>query len=98
MKRRKTYAFAGSRVVLLAAFVLMALVSGPSRGGNVSTGGIRHELELVTDKHVEYIRNLDTVRVRASTGLLTVDNVDRGKMSWTIGRRSTFGSMVCIGD
>ena len=46
----------------------MALVSGPGRGGGISAGGVRHELELVIDKHVEYIRKLDTVRVLVSNG------------------------------
>jgi hypothetical protein len=47
---------------------LMALVSGPGRGGGLSTGGVPQELELVIDKHVEYIRKLDTVRVLVSNG------------------------------
>jgi hypothetical protein len=29
-------------------------------------GGVPHELELVIDKHVDYIRKLDTVRVVVS--------------------------------
>jgi geranylgeranyl transferase type-2 subunit beta len=46
----------------------MALVSGPGRGGGLSTGGAPDELELVIQKHVEYIRKLDTVRVLVSNG------------------------------
>ena len=46
----------------------MALVSGPGRGGVVSSGGAPHEQELVVEKHVEYIRKLDTVRVLVSNG------------------------------
>ena len=41
----------------------MALVSGPGRGGVLSSRGAPHEMELVVEKHVEYIRKLDTVRV-----------------------------------
>lgn len=51
----------------------MALVSGPGRGGVLS--GAPHEQELVVEKHVEYIRKLDTVRVLVSNGcvfLMTV--------------------------
>ena len=44
----------------------MALVSGPGRGDGLSAGGVPHELELVIDKHVEYIRKLDTVRALVS--------------------------------
>ena len=50
----------------------MALVSGPGRGGVL---GAPHEMELVVEKHVEYIRKLDTVRVLVSNGctfLMTV--------------------------
>jgi geranylgeranyl transferase type-2 subunit beta len=46
----------------------MALVSGPGRGDGLSAGGVPHELELVIDKHVEYIRKLDTVRALVSNG------------------------------
>ena len=44
----------------------MALVSGPGRGGGLSTGAMPQEVELVIDKHVEYIKSLDTVRVLVS--------------------------------
>jgi hypothetical protein len=53
----------------------MALVSGPGRGGVLSSRGAPHEMELVVEKHVEYIRKLDTVRVLVSNGctfLMTV--------------------------
>jgi hypothetical protein len=55
---------------LTSHFVLMALVSGPGRGGGggLSTAGAPHGLELTIDKHVEYIRKLDTVRVLVSNG------------------------------
>jgi hypothetical protein len=46
----------------------MALVSGPGRGGVVSSDGAPHEQKLVVEKHVEYIRKLDTVRVLVSNG------------------------------
>jgi hypothetical protein len=46
----------------------MALVSGPGRGGVLSSRGAPHEMELVVEKHVEYIRKLDTVRVLVSNG------------------------------
>ena len=38
----------------------MSLVSGPGRGG-ASTGNVPDELKLVVEKHVEYIKSLDTV-------------------------------------
>ena len=47
-------------------FGLMALVSGPGRGGGLSTGDVPHEMDLAVDKHVEYIRKLDTVRLSVS--------------------------------
>lgn len=39
----------------------MSLVSGPGRGG-ASADELTEELGLVIDKHVEYIKSLDTVR------------------------------------
>lgn len=62
----------------------MALVSGPGRGGVLSSGGAPHEQELVVEKHVEYIRKLDSVRVLVSNGYVFND-CDRGKMSLSIG-------------
>lgn len=44
----------------------MSLVSGPGRGG-ASTGHVPDELELVVEKHVEYIQSLDTVRSPGAT-------------------------------
>ena len=47
----------------------MSLVSGPGRGGGLQTKGINTtELELVVDKHVDYIKSLDTVRIRYEAG------------------------------
>ena len=46
----------------------MALVSGPGRDGGLSTSGARHDSELVIEKHVDYIRKLDTVGVSVSDG------------------------------
>jgi len=40
----------------------MALVSGPGRGGGLSRGPLHLEMELVVEKHVDYIRKLDTRR------------------------------------
>lgn len=41
----------------------MALVSGPGRGGLSGVGdAFPQEGTLVVEKHVDYIRNLDTVR------------------------------------
>lgn len=39
----------------------MSLVSGPGRGG-VSASHVPDDLQLVVEKHVEYIQSLDTVR------------------------------------
>jgi hypothetical protein len=43
----------------------MALVSGPGRGGVPASNGHFEETILVVDKHVEYIKGLDTVRLFA---------------------------------
>jgi hypothetical protein len=40
---------------------LMALVSGPGRGGATACD-LPEELQLFVDKHVRYIQSLDTVR------------------------------------
>lgn len=40
----------------------MALVSGPGRGGVPAGGDAAQEPYLVTEKHVNYIKSLDTVR------------------------------------
>ena len=40
----------------------MALVSGPGRGGNVNTKSPPGGMRIVVEKHVDYIRKLDTVR------------------------------------
>jgi hypothetical protein len=53
----------------------MALVSGPGRGGGLSTGGAPYDLELAVEKHVEYIRKLDTVRVLVSNGCVLLMTV-----------------------
>lgn len=55
---------------LTSYFILMALISGPGRGGGggLSTASVPHESELMIDKHVEYIRQLDTVRVLVGNG------------------------------
>ena len=47
----------------------MALVSGPGRGGGLSTDPLHLEMELVVEKHVDYIRKLDTVRLSVSHGV-----------------------------
>ena len=43
----------------------MSLVAGPGRGGGgaAADGQLPDELELVVEKHVAYIRSLDTVRL-----------------------------------
>ena len=41
-------------------YPIMSLVSGPGRGG-ASSGDVPNELRLVVEKHVEYIKSLDTV-------------------------------------
>lgn len=48
----------------------MALVSGPGRGGVPGLGILPHERTLVVEKHVHYIKSLDTVR-RLSARLLS---------------------------
>lgn len=40
----------------------MALVSGPGRGGVASGSDPSQEMKLVVEKHVDYIKSLDTVR------------------------------------
>jgi len=39
----------------------MSLVSGPGRGGTTNPDELPDELKLYIDKHVHYIRSLDTV-------------------------------------
>jgi hypothetical protein len=63
----------------------MALVSGPGRGGVISPRGTPHEMELAVEKHVEYIRKLDTVGVLVSNGCAFLMTCDREKMSLSIG-------------
>ena len=62
----------------------MSLVSGPGRGGSLGSQN-SDELELVVEKHVEYVQTLDTVsgclRIEASQRLCA----DSVKMSWSIG-------------
>lgn len=45
----------------------MSLVSGPGRGGGHGIKDLPDELTLVVEKHVEYIRKLDTVRRNVSS-------------------------------
>lgn len=40
----------------------MSLVSGPGRGGAHGIKDLPDEMKPVVEKHVEYIRKLDTVR------------------------------------
>ena len=40
----------------------MSLVSGPGRGGGPQTKVLPDDLSLAVDKHIEYIKGLDTVR------------------------------------
>ncbi len=63
----------------------MSLVSGPGRGG-ASTGDVPHELKLVVENHVEYIKSLDTVRsIGATKGESGSSFANSGKMSLNIG-------------
>ena len=39
----------------------MSLAAGPGRGGGASSGQLPDELQLVVEKHVSYIKSLDTV-------------------------------------
>ena len=38
------------------------MVSGPGRGGGHGIKDLPDEMKLVVEKHVEYVRKLDTVR------------------------------------
>ena len=40
----------------------MALVSGPGRGGDSGVDHSSGKIDLVIEKHVKYIQDLDTVR------------------------------------
>lgn len=40
----------------------MSLVSGPGRGGVQTQGVLPDEVKLVVDQHVQYIKQLDSVR------------------------------------
>ena len=42
----------------------MSLVSGPGRGGGQHLKGAADDLTLVIDRHVEYVKSLDTVRIQ----------------------------------
>lgn len=72
----------------------MALVSGPGRGGLVAGGDPAQEWKLVLEKHVDYIKSLDTVRqpalVLSRLLIVLIDHVVRGETSWIIGSRSTY--------
>lgn len=50
----------------------MSLVSGPGRGGSVTSNN-----ELCVQKHVEYIQSLDTVRNLTSVTLATLSPYER---------------------
>jgi len=68
----------------------MALVSGPGRGGVPAGGESSHEANLVVEKHVKYIKSLDTVRQPASVPRRLVDGVARGGTSWNTGSLSIY--------
>ena len=61
----------------------MALVSGPGRGG--PSHQLPDELVLVVEKHVEYIKTLDTVSRCSFTSGGQCSYTDSAKMSWSIG-------------
>jgi hypothetical protein len=67
----------------------MALVSGPGRGGVRAGVEPSHEANLV-EKHVKYIRSLDTVRQPAPVPWRLVDGVARGEMNWSTGSPSIY--------
>ena len=62
----------------------MSLVAGPGRGGS-HLSGLPDELELCVEKHVAYIKSLDTVRVCHVLSRAVADSCCRGKMSMSIG-------------
>ena len=63
----------------------MSLVSGPGRGG-ASADDKPDQLELVVEKHVQYITSLDSVRFAEITeGLCGSSFADSAKMSLSIG-------------
>jgi hypothetical protein len=68
----------------------MALVSGPGRGGVRAGVEPSHEANLVVEKHVKYIKSLDTVRQPAPVPWRLVDGVARGEMNWSTGSPSIY--------
>lgn len=68
----------------------MALVSGPGRGGGRAGGDPSQETKLVVEKHVNYIKSLDTVRQPALVQWHLVDDVARGEMNWSTGSQSIY--------
>ena len=63
----------------------MSLVSGPGRGG-ASTDDGPDQLELVVEKHVQYITSLDSVRsAEINEESSSSSSADSAKMNLSIG-------------
>lgn len=56
--------FLPAEIAGLSLNFAMSLVSGPGRGGGLPAGKSSGDSELAIDRHVEYIKKLDTVRTR----------------------------------
>lgn len=53
-----------AEIAILSLNFAMSLVSGPGRGGGLPAGKSPGDSELAIDRHIEYIKKLDTVRTR----------------------------------
>ncbi len=68
----------------------MALVSGPGRGGVPAGSEPIQETYLVTEKHVNYIKSLDTVRRPAHVPKYVIDDMTRERMNWSTGSQNIY--------
>lgn len=69
----------------------MSLVSGPGRGGGITTDMLDERI-LSIENHVKYIQRLDTVSLGNAVASRRMDRscARSGKTSWSIGGRSIF--------
>ncbi len=68
----------------------MALVSGPGRGGMPAGSEPIQDTYLVVEKHVNYIKSLDTVRRTAHIPKYVIDDMARGKTNWSTGSQNIY--------
>ncbi len=68
----------------------MALVSGPGRGGVPAGSEPIQETYLVIEKHVNYIKSLDTVRRPAHVPEYVIDDMAREKTSSSTGSQNIY--------